>query len=67
MLRRARLVGAAVLACLVGLATLSYTPGVTLHVAGIDGLPAGDAYVRYHYTGSLINPVHPVSLWHAAA
>jgi hypothetical protein len=50
-----------VVAALAALATTSYTQSVTLHLLDGDGAPASDAYVRYHYHGHLINPVHPLS------
>jgi hypothetical protein len=61
MPRRARRWILGALALLVALGTLSYTPGVTLQFADERGAPAADAYVRYHYHGSLLNPVHPVT------
>ncbi|HSC27003.1 MAG TPA: hypothetical protein VLD67_06990, partial [Vicinamibacterales bacterium] len=41
--------------------TVSWTPGATFRLADEDGRPIADAYVRFHYDGHLINPVHPVS------
>ena len=41
-------------------ATVSWTPGATLRLVDEAGAPASGAYVRFHYKGYLINPVHPV-------
>jgi hypothetical protein len=37
------------------------TPGATVRFTDAAGAPASDVYVRYHYDGHLINPVHPVT------
>jgi hypothetical protein len=42
-------------------ATTSWTSGSTILLTDEQGGPASDAYVRFHYTGYLINPAHPVS------
>jgi len=42
-------------------ATTSWTSASTILLTDERGAPASDAYVRYHYSGSLINPVHPVT------
>jgi hypothetical protein len=42
-------------------ASVSWTPSVVLSIAGEDGAPAADAYVRYYYAGRLLNFVHPVT------
>ena len=43
------------------LATMSYTPPVSLLLTDEHGAPVSEGYVRYHYKGYLINPVHPVT------
>lgn len=53
--------GAVVLLILVGIAAVSWTSGVTMTLVDESGRPASGAYVRYHYDGSLLNPVHPVT------
>jgi hypothetical protein len=42
-------------------ASVSWTSGVIWHVRAADGAPAAGAFVRYHYAGHLLNPVHSVS------
>ena len=42
-------------------ASVSWTSGVAWHVREAGGAPASGAFVRYHYTGHLLNPVHSVS------
>ena len=42
-------------------ASMSWTSGATWHVRESGGAPAAGAFVRYHYTGHLLNPVHSVS------
>jgi hypothetical protein len=42
-------------------ASVSWMPGATLRLVDEAGAPASGAYVRFHYKGYLINPVHPVS------
>jgi hypothetical protein len=48
------------LLAVVGMATVSWTSGTAVRFTDTAGAPA-EAYVRYHYDGHLINPVHPVS------
>jgi hypothetical protein len=43
------------------LASVSWTSGAERHVTEAGEGPAAGAFVRYHYTGHLLNPVHPVS------
>jgi hypothetical protein len=43
------------------LASVSWTSGAEWHVIETGEGPAAGAFVRYHYTGHLLNPVHPVS------
>jgi hypothetical protein len=50
-----------VLVALVALATVSWTSATTVRFTDAAGAPASEAYVRYHYHGDLINPVHPVT------
>ena len=50
-----------VLLALVGMATVSWTSATTVRITDAAGVPASDAYVRYHYDGDLINLVHPVT------
>jgi hypothetical protein len=42
-------------------ASVSWTSGITWHVREAGGAPAAGAFVRYHYQGHLLNPVHSVS------
>jgi hypothetical protein len=42
-------------------ASLSWTRSATLRLVDGDGAPVAGAFVRFHYTGYLVNPVHPVS------
>lgn len=60
-LTRARVWIGATLAAIVATATTSWTGPVTVRITDVRGAPASDAYVRYHYEGSLLNPVHPVT------
>ena len=60
-MKRAGLVIVVVLLALVALATVSWTSATTVRFTDAAGAPASDAYVRYHYYGYLINPVHPVT------
>ena len=48
-------------AVLLALATISWTLPATLTLTDEHGAPAAGAYVRYQYTGYLVNFVHPVS------
>ena len=41
--------------------TVSWTSPSTLTITGPDGTPVSNAFVRYHYAGSLTNPVQPVT------
>ena len=52
---------AVALLAVAGMATVSWTSGTALRFTDAAGAPALDAYVRYHYDGDLINPVHPVT------
>jgi hypothetical protein len=61
MLKRARVWIGAVLVVGITIATVSWTRAVTVRLTDERGAPASDAYVRYHYEGYLINPVHPVT------
>ena len=49
------------LLAVVGMATVSWTSGTAVRFTDTAGAPAAEAYVRYHYDGHLINPVHPVT------
>ena len=42
-------------------ASVSWTSGATWQIRESGGGPAVGAYVRYHYAGHLLNPVHSVS------
>jgi hypothetical protein len=61
-LKRASLWIVAVLA-VAGLAvgTISWTSGESILLSDERGEPVPEAFVRFHYEGSLINPVHPVT------
>jgi hypothetical protein len=52
---------AVTVAVLFAAATTSWTLPRTLILTDQDGAPVSDAYVRYHYEGELVNPVHPVT------
>ena len=60
-MKRARVWFVVALLAVVGVATVSWTPGATVRFTDAAGAPASDVYVRYHYDGHLINPVHPVT------
>ena len=48
-------------AVLLAAASVSWTACRTIVLTDEHGAPASDAYVRYHYEGHLVNPVHPVT------
>lgn len=50
----------AVLLAVLAAATVSWSEGATLRLVDEAGAPASGAYVRFHYKGHLVNPVHPV-------
>ena len=52
---------AVTVAVLFAAATVSWSLPTTLILTDRDGAPVSDAYVRYHYEGELVNPVHPVT------
>jgi hypothetical protein len=49
------------LAVAIAVASVSWTSPITLLLKDEEGRPASDAYLRFHYYGHLINPVHPVT------
>ena len=51
----------ALLAAIVAAATISWTSASAVVITRADGAPAAGAYFRYHYSGSFINFVHPIS------
>ena len=51
----------AFLVAVVAAATVSWTSASTLLITGPDGAPVADVFVRYHYSGYVINPVHPIT------
>jgi hypothetical protein len=52
---------AAVFLVLLALGTVSWTSATTVRFTDATAAPASEAYVRFHYYGYLINPVHPVT------
>ena len=60
-MKRARVWIAVVLLAVVAMATVSWTSAATLRFTDEAGRPVPVAYVRYHYYGHRINPVHPVT------
>jgi hypothetical protein len=60
-LRRLRTWIAAVLAALLVTTTTSWTRATTILLTDERGAPASDAYVSYHYEGSVFNFVHPIT------
>lgn len=58
MLKRTLAGLAATLAVLIAPASVSWMPGVSLHVTNARGAPVDEAYVCFHYKGYLLNPVH---------
>ena len=60
-MKRVRVGIVVALLALVAMATVSWTSGTTVRFTDEADAPASDAYVQYHYYGSLINPVHPVT------
>lgn len=60
-MRRASVVIAVVVLIIAAMATVSWVPGATVRLVDETGRPASEAYVQYHYDGSLLNPVHPVT------
>jgi hypothetical protein len=56
MKRTLALVGGT-LGILLAMASVSWTPATALQLTDESGAPASGAYARYHYTGSLLNPV----------
>lgn len=61
MLKRARIWAVVATVIVIPAATTSWTPGASWLLTDERGQPASDAYVRYHYTGNLLNFVHPLS------
>lgn len=60
-LRRARTWIAAVLAALLVTATISWTRESSIVLADEQGMPASDAYVRFHYEADVLNFVDSLS------
>jgi hypothetical protein len=59
-MRRLSLAIAGTLLALFVAATTSWSSGAAFAIADESGAPAAGAFVRYHYTGQLLNFVHPV-------
>jgi hypothetical protein len=49
------------IAAAIAVASVSRTSPITLQLTDEQGRPASEGYVRFHYYGYLINPVHPVT------
>ena len=60
-MKRLRILMAVSVAAVLAVASVSWTEPITLRLTDEHGQPASDAYVRFHYSGHLINPVHPVT------
>jgi hypothetical protein len=60
-MKRATVWIAVVLSAVIVMATVSWTSGATVRFTDDAGRPGSGAYVQYHYYGSRINPVHPVT------
>jgi hypothetical protein len=60
-MKRLRVLVAGLIVAAVVVASVSWTQPVTLRLTDEHGQSASGAYVRFHYSGHLINPVHPVT------
>ena len=60
-MKRLRVWTIALIAAAIAVASVSWTSPITLQLRDEQGRPVSDGYVRFHYYGYLINPVHPVT------